>query len=202
MPGFLENSGSILSVIARRTRREASAEATYPMRSPSRNHFLGLVLLLCIPLVVQGCGEEEGGGAAASKSLAPDFKLTRFDDGGSFRLSDHKGNLVVINFFASWCTTCGIEVNDLEKVYQEFAGKNVMFVGVGIDDTETKARKYVENYGITYPTGLDVTGTIKKGYGIYGLPYTFFVDRKGFITYIHAGAVTESLLKYELEKLL
>lgn len=172
------------------------------MRTRSRNRLPWLVLLLCIPLAVQGCGEGEGGGEPAGKSLAPDFELTRFDDGGSFRLSDHKGNLVVINFFASWCTTCGIEVNDLEKVYREFAGKKVMFVGVGIDDTETKARQYVEKYGITYPTGLDVTGTIKKGYGIYGLPYTFFVDRKGFINYIHAGAVTEALLKYELDRLL
>lgn len=157
-----------------------------------------LILLVCIPLVIHGCGEEDGGG----KRLAPDFTLSRFDEGGRFQLSEHKGNPVVINFFASWCTTCGVEVNDLEKVFQDFTGKKVMFVGVGIDDTETKARQYMEKYGISYPAGLDVTGTIKKGYGIHGLPYTFFVDRKGFITYIHAGAVTEALLKYELEKLL
>ncbi len=172
------------------------------MYPPWRNRLLRLVLLLCIPLVVQGCGEEEDGGEAAGKSLAPDFTLVRFDDGGSFRLSDHKGNPVVINFFASWCTTCGIEVSDLEKVYREFAARKVMFVGVGIDDTETKARQFVDKNGITYPTGLDMTGTIKTGYGIRGLPYTFFVDRKGFVTYVHAGAVTEALLKYELEKLL
>ncbi len=93
-------------------------------------------------------------------------------------------------------------MNDLEKVYQGFAEKKVMFVGVGIDDTEIKARQFVAKYGITYPTGLDLAGTIKQGYGIHGLPYTFFVDREGYITYVHAGAVTEALLKYELEKLL
>ncbi|MCP4315423.1 MAG: TlpA family protein disulfide reductase [Hyphomicrobiales bacterium] len=168
------------------------------MLVPSRILLQRLILLLCIMLLVYGCREEEGG----AKSLAPDFTLTRFDNGGSFRLSDHKGNPVVINFFASWCTTCGVEVSDLEKVYQEFAGRNVMFVGVGVDDTETKALQYMKKYGITYPTGLDVTGTIKKDYGIRGLPFTFFVDRKGFITYIHAGAVNEPLLKYELDKLL
>ncbi len=168
----------------------------------SRTQFPRLVLFLCITLVLQGCGEGDGGGGAADRSLAPDFELTQFDDGGSFRLSEYKGNPVVINFFASWCTTCGIEVNDLETVYREFAARKVMFVGVGIDDTEAKARKYVAKYGITYPTGLDATGTIKKDYGIYGLPYTFFIDRKGFITYIHAGAVTAALLKYELDKLL
>ncbi len=170
------------------------------MLSPSQNPLIRFVLLLCIPLVVQGCEEEDA--AAAGKSLAPDFTITRFDNGSSFQLNDHKGNPVVINFFASWCTTCGVEVNDLEKVYQGFAEKKVMFVGVGIDDTEIKARQFVAKYGITYPTGLDLAGTIKQGYGIHGLPYTFFVDREGYITYVHAGAVTEALLKYELEKLL
>lgn len=92
-------------------------------------------------------------------------------------------------------------MNDLETVYQEFAKRGVMFVGVGIDDTEGKARQYVERYGITYPTGLDLTGAIKKSYGIFGLPYTFFVDREGLIAYVHAGAVTEALLRFELEKL-
>ncbi|MDP6688395.1 MAG: TlpA disulfide reductase family protein, partial [Alphaproteobacteria bacterium] len=135
-------------------------------------------------------------------SLAPDFTLTRFDGGGGFRLSDHRGNPVIINFYASWCTTCGIEANDLEKVYQEYAAREVMFVGVGIDDTEIKARQFLAKNKITYPSGLDVTGSIKQDYGLHGLPYTFFVDRGGYITYVHAGAVTEALLKYELAKLL
>ncbi len=180
--------------------REDLVKATHAMHHPRRKSFWRLILFLCIPLLVHGCENEAGGDQVAGKSLAPDFTLTLFD-GSSFRLSDYRGNPVVINFYASWCKTCGIEVNDLEKVYQEFAGKKVMFVGVGIDDTETKARQYIAKYGITYPSGRDVTGAIKKNYGIFGLPYTFFVDRKGFIAYVHAGAVTEALLKYELRKL-
>jgi len=116
------------------------ANAIYLKHSPWRNCLQWLILLVCIPLVIHGCGEEDSGG----KRLAPDFTLSRFDNGGRFRLSVHKGNPVVINFFASWCTTCGVEVNDLEKVFQDFTGKKVMFVGVGIDDTEIKARQFVE----------------------------------------------------------
>ncbi len=178
------------------------AKVICTMQPSPRNCLQRLVFLLCITLFVQSCGIEEDSGVVAGKSLAPDFELTRFDENGSFLLSDHKGSPVVINFFASWCTKCGDEVNDLEKVYREFSAKNVMFVGVGIDDTETKARQYVKKHGISFPIGLDVTGSIKKGYGIHGLPYTFFVDRKGYITYIYAGTVSESLLRYELEKLL
>jgi cytochrome c biogenesis protein CcmG/thiol:disulfide interchange protein DsbE len=172
----------------------------YAGRIPGPNRFFSIVLLLCLPFALASCQDEDGG--SAGKSQAPDFTLTRFDGGGGFRLSDHRGNPVIINFYASWCTTCGIEANDLEKVYQEYLAKEVMFVGVGIDDTETKARQFLAKNKITYPSGLDVTGSIKEDYGLHGLPYTFFVDRKGFITYIHAGAVTEALLKFELAKML
>lgn len=170
-------------------------------RNSGRIRFLGVVLLLFIPFFLQGCQDEDGG-ATAGRSLAPDFTITRFDGGGEFRLGDHRGGPLVINFFASWCTTCGIEANGLEKVYQEYVAKGAMFVGVGIDDTEIMARQFLAKNSITYPSGLDLTGSIKRDYGLHGLPYTFFVDREGYITYVHSGAVTETLLKYELEKLL
>lgn len=159
---------------------------------------LRLLSLLCV-VVIQGCGED--GAGSAGKQAAPDFTINTFD-GATFRLSDHKGSPVVINFFASWCTTCGIEVFDLEKVYKEYLDKNVTFAGVAVDDTEEKAKKYVDKYAITYPNGLDGDGTIKKAYGIHGLPFTFFIDKEGFVSYIHAGAVTKKLLKYELDRLL
>ncbi len=151
---------------------------------------------------MQSCQESERNNNTSSKNLAPDFTVNLLSGGDSFQLSDFRGNPVVINFFASWCATCGIEASDLEQVYQEFAAKDVMFVGVGIDDTVVKALQFLEKNGITYPAGLDETGAIKESYGLHGLPYTFFVDRKGYISYVHAGAVTGLLLKYELEKLL
>lgn len=162
---------------------------------------VGMLLVLIVGmLLVQGRGDD-GGGKTAGKHPAPDFTLKMFD-GSTFSLSGHKGAPVVLNFYASWCTTCGIEVFDLEKVYQEYLIKKVMFVGVAIDDVEEKARAYVKKYEITYPTGFDADGTIKKAYALHGVPFTFFIDKEGFITYIHGGAVTEALLKYELDKML
>lgn len=155
------------------------------------------VLILCAALL-QGCGED---GATAAKQPAADFTLKLFD-GGGFRLSEQEGRPVVINFFASWCTLCGDEGSGLEKIHREYAERGVVFIGVAVKDTEAKAKAHVKKYGFTFPTGLDADGTIRVAYGIYGLPMTYFIDREGLIHYVHAGAVTEALLKYELGKIL
>ena len=155
--------------------------------------------LLLLALVVQGCDED--GGAATGKLRADDFSLALFD-GGDFRLSDQKGHPVIVSFFASWCTVCGSEASGLEDVHQQYAPQQVVFVGVMIEDVEDKARAYVKRNGLTFATGLDAEGTIKQAYRIFGLPITYFIDRDGLVNYIHAGVLTEDLLKYELEKIL
>ncbi len=158
------------------------------------------VFVICVFVVLMGCREDEE--TTAQNTLAPDFSIEALLGGESFRLSDQIGKPVVINFFASWCTTCGIEANDLEQAYQEFLPKDVVFVGVGIDDTLSKATEYLEKNGISYPAGLDETGSIKEDYGLHGLPYTFFIDRAGYINYVHAGAVPRMLIRFELGKIL
>ncbi len=165
------------------------------------NGFVRLpVLAGCVFAALSACREDEN--AATNKTLAPDFTIDLLGGDESFRLSDFRGNPVLINFFASWCTTCGIEANDLEQAHQEFAPKGVVFVGVGIDDTLNKATEYLEKNRISYPAGLDETGSIKKDYGLHGLPFTFFVDQEGYISYVHAGAVPSLLIRFELEKIL
>lgn len=157
------------------------------------------VPLLLLALVVQGCDEDDGG--AGGKLRAEDFSLTLFD-GGEFRLSDQKGHPVIVSFFASWCTVCGSEASGLEDIYQQYADRKVVFVGVAIEDMETKARDYVKRNGLTFATGLDAKGEIKQAYGVFGLPITYFIDRDGLVNYVHAGVLTEDLLKHELEKIL
>ncbi len=158
-----------------------------------------LLLALCAALLV-GC-EETDDGQIAAREPAADFVLTLLD-GGSFRLSDRKGSPVIVNFFASWCIPCKIEAPVLEKVSQDYRERGVMVVGVAIQDTESKARDFVEELGLTYPTGLDADGSIKESFGVFGIPMTFFVDKEGLISYTHVGVVTEDLMRYELEKIL
>lgn len=156
------------------------------------------LLILCMPLL-QGCGESDN--SVVEKQPAPDFTLKLFD-GGTFRLSDYRGRPVIINFFASWCIPCKAEAPHLERVYREYAGQEVMVVGIALQDTQTKARAFVKEHRLTFPTGLDTEGTIKESYRVFGLPMTIFVDRTGLIGYTHAGMATEDLLRHELEKII
>lgn len=87
-----------------------------------------------------------------SSGPAPDFTLTLFD-GGTLRLSDQRGKVVMVDFWASWCVPCQQEARMLERLWQEYRGRGVVFVGVDYLDPENDARAFLERYGITYPNG-------------------------------------------------
>ena len=158
-------------------------------------------LLLGSLLLLQGCGSEEPGLEGLTHEPAPDFSLELFD-GSHFELGAQRGKVVVINFFASWCVSCGEEVHHIEKAFQSYSPQQVMFLGIAVDDTEKKAKAFLKKSELTIPAGLDRTGQIKELYGLYGMPTTFFIDRSGLVSYLHAGVVTEALLKHEIDKLL
>ncbi|MBI4937275.1 MAG: TlpA family protein disulfide reductase [Nitrosomonadales bacterium] len=158
-----------------------------------------LALLLGSMLLVQGCNKEAATPITA-KEAAPDFSIELFG-GGNFRLSDHKGKAVVINFFASWCVSCGEETPIIEKVAHQYSPQKVAFLAIAVDDTEKKAKAFLQKTGLTIPAGLDKTGKIKDDYGLYGMPTTFFISKEGKINHLHAGVVTEDLLKHEIGKL-
>jgi cytochrome c biogenesis protein CcmG/thiol:disulfide interchange protein DsbE len=159
-----------------------------------------IVFLLSVCLwFIHGCSDDNY--VYLKGEPAADFSIERFD-GGTFQLSDHKGKPILINFFASWCVSCGTEIPVLAKVAPEYSKKGVVFVGVAINDTEIKARKFIGKYNLSFATGLDKSGKIRRDYQLYGMPTTLFVDKQGVINYLHLGGVTEDLLRYELDKLL
>lgn len=166
---------------------------------PKCHSFL-LALLISSLLLLQGCGDNTTTPKGAMEA-APDFNITLFD-GGNLQLSAQKGKVVVINFFASWCVSCGEETPFIEKASHKYAPQTVVFLAIAVDDTEKKAKAFIKKMGLTIPAGLDKTGKIKDDYGIYGMPTTFFIDKNGKISYFHAGVVTEELLKHEIDKLL
>lgn len=159
---------------------------------------LALIFIGC--LLLYGCSEEQSI-EGLTHEPAPNFSLQLFD-GGHFQLDEQKGKAVVINFFASWCVSCGEEVHHIQKTFEAYAPEQVAFLGVAVDDTEKKAIAFLQKSGLTIPAGLDKTGQIKELYGLYGMPTTFFIDKQGLVSYFHAGVVTEDLLKHEIDKLL
>lgn len=119
---------------------------------------------------------------------ATDFTLKLFD-GGTLSLKDLRGKAVLLNFWASWCVECRVEAPALEAGWQANKNKDVVFVGVNIQDKEADARAFIQEFGATYPNGWDVRGRVNVDYGVWGIPETFFLDRQGRITYKHVGAI-------------
>lgn len=133
---------------------------------------------------------------------APTFSLALLD-GGSLNLSDVRGNVVVMNFWASWCyPACWNEAPRLETAWQRYRDRGVILVGIVYQDSEANARDFIQRHGKTYPNGMDPGSRIAINYGVYGVPETFFIDRIGRIRWKHVGEIDEETLRVKIEKLL
>ncbi len=129
-------------------------------------------------LGIMGAGLLRVQAGPRSSGTAPDFTLNMFD-GQRITLSELKGKVVVINFWASWCPPCKDEAPYLEEMWRKYKDQGVMFLGVDYVDTETEALAYIEEFEITYPNGPDLGTKISQAYRIQGVPETFFVAKDG-----------------------
>jgi cytochrome c biogenesis protein CcmG/thiol:disulfide interchange protein DsbE len=134
---------------------------------------------------------------------APDFSLALFDqfEQEQLVLSELRGQVVVINFWASWCVECYKEARLLEEAYQDFKDQGVVFLGVDYLDTEKEALAYMAQYGITYPSGQDFGTKISRDYMITGVPETFFIDQNGDIVHVQIGPIERPQLYQLLQRL-
>lgn len=140
-------------------------------------------------------------GASRATGPAPDFKLPLFD-GRTFQLADHRGQVVVVNFWASWCPPCRAEAPRLQAAYQAYRDRGVVFVGVDIQDTEDAARAFIDEFGLTYPNGPDHDLSITEAYGVTGIPTTFIIDREGRLRQRWQGEIQEAQLTGFVEEAL
>ncbi len=120
---------------------------------------------------------------------APDTALTRFD-GSTVKLSDFRGQKLVINFFASTCVPCKKEMPALQRVHQRL-GDDVTFIGIAVQDDPEAAQELVDKTGVTYDLAQDRTGTLLRKIGGVGLPTTAFIGGDGTVLELHTGELTE-----------
>ena len=132
---------------------------------------------------------------------APDFTLSLFD-GGELSLADRRGLVVVVNFWASWCSPCRDEAPALERVWQEYEDEGVVFIGVNVNDITAKAMAFIEEFNITYPNGPDPYDRISRAYHTTGVPETFLIAKDGRLAEWYRGPITEARLRAALEELL
>ena len=130
------------------------------------------------------------------------FRLKTFD-GPEISLEGLRGRVVVINFWASWCyPACYEEAPVLERGWRAYKDREVMLVGINIQDKEEPAKRFLSQFGHTFPNAPDPAGRVSVDYGVYGVPETFFIDRAGRIRAKHVGAVTDAIFSANVDRLL
>lgn len=130
----------------------------------------------------------------------PNFTLTTFD-GEQYSIEDYRGQVVLVNFWASWCKPCEQEAAELEQAWRNFKDQGVMFLGVDYVDTEREARTYLTKFDISYPNGPDLRTKISQAFRIRGVPETYIIGRDGTIVdikispYLSLAEIENALLE-------
>ncbi len=123
----------------------------------------------------------------AEAFIAPDFSLPSMS-GGQLSLKDYRGKVVFINFWATWCATCKVEMPSMEKVYRKFKDQGLEMLTISVDKDQSLIRPFLKEYDLTFPVLLDPKSeTAKKAYKTTGVPETFIVNKQGIIVHKAIG---------------
>jgi cytochrome c biogenesis protein CcmG/thiol:disulfide interchange protein DsbE len=136
--------------------------------------FVGVIALI----LLFAFGLRARGEAQPSSGVAPDFSLSSFE-GQKITPADLRGKVVVVNFWASWCPPCRDEAPFLQKMWQQYKDRGVVFISVDYVDSESAAKAYLKEFGITYFNGPDIGSEISQRYRIKGVPETYFIGKDG-----------------------
>lgn len=163
---------------------------------------VGAIVAMALSGMISLGGSSASGGAPLARyeedSLANDFELENLQ-GEQVRLSDLRGNVVVLNYWATWCIPCVEEMPMFEAYSEQYPG----FTMIGINQAEgpAKVAPFVENMGLTYPILLDLNSKVSQAYKVYMLPTTFFIDEEGMIRFRHIGIMSQDQFQYYLRTL-
>jgi cytochrome c biogenesis protein CcmG/thiol:disulfide interchange protein DsbE len=179
------------------------------MQQTRRQIFYSIILILGLAWIF--ISADRSGSSTAGKIpapqkgfLAPDFELKTLA-GETTKLSDLRGQAVLINLWATWCPPCREEMPTLEKMYNEYKEQGLVILGVNMtyQDDSQAVLPFVQKYELTFTILLDETGRVGNAYQVKSLPSSYFIKRDGMINeVVIGGPMTEALLRTRIESIL
>ncbi len=130
---------------------------------------------------------------------AADFRLASLD-GARLGPPDFAGQVVLVEFWATWCGPCKLQAKFVEELHRELAGNGVEFLAVSVGEDEATVRQYVDRSPFPYPVLFDPEDSMTARYQLIGLPATMIVDRTGQVTYLEIGLRDADKLRHELRQ--
>lgn len=155
-------------------------------------------LLLIVPACVTSDSESLSVNATPTTgveegSLAPDLSLQDVR-GGDVTLSDLRGQVVMLNFWAVWCGFCRIEMPEIQAAHEAYQNQGFTVLGIDVQEEAEVVRRFGEEMGLTFPLLLDVDARVTRTYEIRGLPTSLFIDQKGVIFAVHVGPLDKAAI--------
>jgi thiol-disulfide isomerase/thioredoxin len=137
---------------------------------------------------------------AAERGGPNDFTLPTLD-GRSFSLAEHRGQVVLVNFWATWCPPCRVETPDLVALQSDYASRGFQIVGVNMDEDRGNVGPFVRQYRLNYPVVLP-NGSFPLANGVDALPTSILIDRNGRVARRYVGMISEAAIRADIDKLL
>ena len=132
--------------------------------------------------------------------VAPEFSLTDIS-GKPLRLSDFRGKVVILDFWATWCEPCKEEIPRFVELQNRYGAQGLQVLGISMDDSEPPVHEFQQQYKMNYPVAVGSSKLADEYGGILGLPITFVINRQGQIVTRHVGATATAVFEQEIERL-
>ena len=177
-----------------------------PTPRTGRGRLLAFGVIVMAAITIFGVGLMPSRSSAAVKvahtklkadpvgQMAPEFTANKLDGSGSLSLAGLRGKVVVVNFWASWCTTCREEAAVLGAVEKQWRDKGVVFVGIDSRDTTAPAQAFEAQYGMAYQSVVDPNAEIGQHFYVTGFPETYFLDKTGKVVEKYVSAIDATTL--------
>lgn len=150
--------------------------------------FRWLLLLALAPIVPPSLAQQPGKGltALADRPEAPEFELMDID-GGTHRLSDYRGKVLIVNFWATWCPPCREEMPSMQRAWGQLEQDGILMLAVNVGEDEDTIFQFTANYPVEFPLLMDRDSSVVGAWPVRGLPTTFVVDPEGRLAYRAIG---------------